>query len=163
MSYFHFCLNCRQRLYSASRMSLDRPCPECGGRLMPYHLVRAPGPARRRRGRSYGSLADFYGGDPRRIASAERDVGLYWRGHDGEPLHRAAWVEDTGELYLVRAGDPAEGGGGVEVLARSRDWSRLARRLTGWREICGERESLSWLRSRLASFGSGPEGAAAGA
>jgi hypothetical protein len=130
---------------------------------MPYHLVRAPGPARRRRGRSYASLADFYGGDPRRIASAERDVGLYWRGHDGEPLHRAAWVEDTGELYLVRAGDPEEGGGGVEVLARSRDWTRLARRLTGWREICGERESVSWLRSRLASFGAGPEGAAAGA
>ena len=108
MPYFHFCLSCRQRLYTASRMSLDRPCPECGGRLMPYHLVRGPGPTARvrARGRSYASLADFYGGDPRRIASGERDVGLYWRGDDGEPLHRAAWVEDTGELYLVRAGGP---------------------------------------------------------
>ncbi len=163
MPYFHFCLSCRQRLYTASRMSLDRPCPECGGRLMPYHLVRGPGPAVRRRGRSYASLADFYEGDPRRIASAERDVGLYWRGDDGEPLHRAAWVEETGELYLVRAGDPEDGGGRVEVLARSRDWTRLAHRLAGWRDVCGERQSLSWLRSRLAAFGPEPEGAAAGA
>lgn len=163
MPYFHFCLSCRQRLYSATRMSLDRPCPDCGGRLMPYHLVRPPGPSRPRRGRSYASLADFYGGDHGRLASAERDVGLYWREGDGEPLHRAAWVEDTGELYLVRAGAVEDGGGQVEVLARSRDWTRLARRLAGWRDVCGERRSLTWLRSRLASFGSRQEHAPAGA
>ena len=163
MPYFHFCQSCRRRLYSASRMTLDRRCPECGGRLMPYHLMRAPGPGRRRRGRAYASLADFYGGDPRRIASAERDIGLWWRDGVGEPLHRAAWVEDTGELYLVRAGDPEDGGGQVEVLARSRDWARVAGRLAGWREVCGELQSLSWLRRQLASFGSPPDGAAAGA
>ena len=93
-------------------------------------------PARRagRRGRSYASLADFYDGDARRLSSPERDVGLWWRDADGEPLHRAAWVEDTGELYIVRADDGEDGGGSVEVLARSRDWARLAgkpRRLAG--------------------------------
>jgi hypothetical protein len=144
-------------------MTLDRRCPECGGRLMPYHLMRAPGPSRRRRGRGYASLADFYGGGPRRIASAERDIGLWWGAGAGGPLHRVAWVEDTGELYLVRAGDPEDGGGQVEVLARSRDWARLAGRLAGWREVCGELQSLSWLRRQLASFGSPPDGAAAGA
>src|SRR5205085_1969637 len=111
MPYFHFCLSCRERLYSTSRMTIDHRCQQCGGRLMPYHLVRAPGPARRRRGRSYPSLADFYNGDPRRLASPERDVGLYWRDGAGEPLHRAAWVEDTGELYIVRAENGEEGGG----------------------------------------------------
>ena len=96
MPYFHFCLDCRERLYSASRMTIDHRCQQCGGRLMPYHLVRAPGPTRRKRGRSFASLADFYDGDSRRLSSPERDVGLWWRDGDGEPLHRAAWVEDTG-------------------------------------------------------------------
>ena len=139
MPYFHFCLNCRERLYSTSRMTIDHRCQQCGGRLMPYHLVRAPGPTRRKRGRSYASLADFYNGDPRRLASPERDVGLWWRNGDGEPLHRAAWVEDTGELYIVRGDDGEAGGGSVEVLARLRDWTRLASKLTGWRDVCGER------------------------
>src|SRR2546423_657773 len=114
MPYFHFCMACRERLYSTSRMTIDHRCPQCGGRLMPYHLVSAPGPTRRRRGRSYASLADFYNGDRRRLASPERDVGLYWRDGAGEPLHRAAWVEDTGELYIVRADDGEAGGGRVE-------------------------------------------------
>src|SRR6266487_3105780 len=79
MPYFHFCLSCRERLFSTSRMTIDHRCPQCGGRLMPYHLVRAPGPTRRKRGGSYPSLADFYNGDDRRLASSERDVGLWWR------------------------------------------------------------------------------------
>jgi predicted nucleic acid-binding Zn-ribbon protein len=163
MPYFHFCLSCRERLYSSSRMTLEERCPQCGGRLMPYHLVRAPGPTRRHRGRAYASLADFYAGDPRRLASHERDVGLYWRNADGEPLHRGAWVEDTGELYIVRADDGRDGGGRVEVLARSRDWTRLAAKLAGWREICGQRDSLAWLRRRLGSLRPPPGGAAASA
>jgi predicted nucleic acid-binding Zn-ribbon protein len=163
MPYFHFCQSCRERLYSTSRMTIDQRCPQCGGRLMPYHLVRGPGPTRRRRGRSYASLADFYNGDRRRLASPERDVGLWWRDADGEPLHRAAWVEDTGELYIVRADDGEDGGGRVEVLARSRDWTRLARSLTGWRDVCGERDSLAWLRRQLGGLGPPAGGAAASA
>ena len=163
MPYFHFCLSCRERLYSTSRMTIDHRCPQCGGRLMPYHLVRAPGPTRRKRGRSYASLADFYNGDSRRLASPERDVGLWWRDGDGEPLHRAAWVEDTGELCIVRGYDGEDGGGRVEVLARSRDCARLARSLTGWRDVCGERDSLAWLRRQLGSLGPPAGGAAASA
>src|SRR2546421_12787371 len=111
MPYFHFCLSCRERLYSTSRMTLDHRCQQCGGRLMPYHLVRGPGPAVRRRGRSYASLADFYEGDPRRIASAERDVGLYWRGGGGRappPAPRGAGTREGGPLPA--RGPPAGGG-----------------------------------------------------
>jgi hypothetical protein len=100
----------------------------------------------------YPSLASFYKADTRRLRSRERDIGLWWRDDVGGPLHRAAWVADTGELYLVRLGPPDEGGGEVEVLAIVRDRASLERTLSGWRERCGERRSLRWLRARAASL-----------
>ena len=84
------------------------------------------------------------------MRSREQDVGLWWReGVDG-PLHRAAWISDTGELYLVRLGPDADGGGGVEVLARIERRERLEWVLGGWRDHCGEPGSLGWLRRRAA-------------
>jgi hypothetical protein len=98
----------------------------------------------------YRSLASFYIADPRRIESRELDVGLWWReGADG-PLHRAAWVNDTGELYLVRLGPLDQGGGAVEVLANVPERRRMESALEGWRERCGEPRSLTWLRERAA-------------
>jgi hypothetical protein len=101
----------------------------------------------------YGSLAEFYGADERRIGSRELDVGLWWREDADGPLHRAAWVNDTGELYLVRLGTDTTGGARVEVLARVADRSRLERVLDGWRERCGEPRSLDWLRERAEHLG----------
>jgi hypothetical protein len=98
----------------------------------------------------YRSLASFYNADPRRIESRELDVGLWWREDPGGPLHRAAWVSDTGELYLVRLGDPEDGGGGVEVLATVAEREQLESVLEGWRERCGQPRSLTWLRQRAA-------------
>ena len=105
----------------------------------------------RRAGR-YRSLASFYRADPRRVASRELDVGLWWREQIDGRLHRAAWIDDTGELYLVRLGPEAEGGGTVEVLAHLRDRERLDSALDGWREQCGEPSSLAWLRGRIATL-----------
>jgi hypothetical protein len=108
----------------------------------------------------YPSLASFYKADAQRVRSRERDIGLWWRDDVGGPLHRAAWVADTGELYLVRLGPPDKGGGEVEVLAIVRDRAGLDRALAGWRERCGERRSLRWLRARAATLdGSGMLGA----
>lgn len=96
----------------------------------------------------YDSLARFYNADERRVHSRELDVGLWWREAADGPLHRAAWVSDTGELYLVRLGPAADGGGRVEVLASVEDRELLERVLDGWRERCGEPRSLQWLRER---------------
>lgn len=101
------------------------------------------------RGR-YSSLARFYTADERRIHSRELDVGLWWRDEADGPLHRAAWVSATGEIYLVRLGPVADGGGRVEVLGIAEDFEVLEVALAGWREHCGEPGSLSWLRERTA-------------
>lgn len=98
----------------------------------------------------YDSLKSFYAADPRRMRSRERDVGLWWRDDVGGALHRAAWIVETGELYLARLGPSAAGGGEVEVLATIADRERMERVLRGWRERCGERRSLGWLRARAA-------------
>jgi hypothetical protein len=97
----------------------------------------------------YDSLARFYNADERRIHSRELDVGLWWREETDGPLHRAAWVSDTGELYLVRLGPAEAGGGVVEILAKLEDRALLERVLDGWRERCGEPQSLTWLRERV--------------
>lgn len=108
---------------------------------------------RRARGQRFRSLVDFYNADSRRIDSGEVDVGLWWRDDPEGPLHRAAWVLETGELYLVRLGPPAGGGGGVEVLARAESRERLEEALSGWRDRCGAPGSLAWLRERAAVLG----------
>jgi hypothetical protein len=110
-------------------------------------------PRRGTRPRRYDSLTAFYGADPRRVRSRERDVGLWWREDARGPLHRAAWVSDTGELYLVRLGPVEQGGGKVEILATVADGEQLERVLEGWRERCGEPRSCIWLRDRAARMG----------
>jgi hypothetical protein len=112
--------------------------------------MRRPDPRRTtRKPERYRSLANFYTADERRIHSRELDVGLWWRDAPDGPLHRAAWIHDTGELYLVRLGREADGGGRVEILATVADRGRVEDLLDGWRERCGEPGSLSWLRGRV--------------
>jgi hypothetical protein len=110
-------------------------------------------PRRYTRPDRYNSLTGFYAADARRARSRERDVGLWWREDADGPLHRAAWINDTGELYLVRLGPAEQGGGQVEVLAIVVDGERLERVLEGWREHCGQPRSLTWLRERAARLG----------
>ena len=114
---------------------------------MASHDGRIVGPQR------YPTLVAFYRADPARLRSRERDVGLWWRSGKEGPMHRAAWVEETGELYLVRLGPAAEGGGAIEVIARVCDAEELERALSGWRERCGMPGSLQWLRARAARLG----------
>jgi hypothetical protein len=132
-------------LCASRRLPIDPPSRKRGSPM------RRAGASRRARPRDrYRSLASFYTADERRIHSRELDVGLWWREDADGPMHRAAWVNETGDLYLVRLGPAAEGGGSVEVLGTAEDRERLETALDGWRERCGEPGSLSWLRERAA-------------
>src|SRR6201986_62514 len=113
--------------------------------LPPGRCVMRQGNSRLRAGKRtkrYRSLSGFYTDDPRRARSAERDVGLWWREGAEGPLHRAGWVKETGELYLVRLGPPEQGGGEVELLATVVDRARPDDALRGWREPRGGRPPL---------------------
>jgi hypothetical protein len=98
---------------------------------------------------TYLSLGAFYGADKRRDISREHDVGLWWLGDDWHaPRFRAAWVAQTGELYLMQhEGTP--GGGRVDVVATATSLDEVDRRLEGWRDVVGDWGSLRWLVERL--------------
>ena len=98
--------------------------------------------------RTYLSLGAFYASDPARRASRERDIGLFWRSRRG-PTHRAAWVRDTGELYLFQHALGGPGGGSVHLLTPVMDEPELDARLAGWADVCGRDGSLEWLYARL--------------
>jgi hypothetical protein len=107
---------------------------------------------------SFPSLAAFYGDDHRRRHSRERDVGLIWRGAAGATF-RAAWVQETGEVYVFRHGHPMDGGGTVHVLARRFGLGELQTVLRGYQDVCGRPGSLCWLLDRTGS-GFAPRAAA---
>jgi hypothetical protein len=98
--------------------------------------------------RTYLSLGAFYASDPARRSSRERDVGLFWRSRQG-PTFRAAWVRDTGELYLFQHALGGPGGGSVHLLARTMDEHEMEQRLAGWDAVCGREGSLEWLLARM--------------
>ena len=98
--------------------------------------------------RSFPSLDAFYLDDRRRRFSRERDVGLFWRGREGDSF-RAAWVQETSEVYLFRHGHEQDGGGTVHVLARRFGLGELHRELKGYAAVCGRRDSLRWFLDRL--------------
>jgi hypothetical protein len=96
----------------------------------------------------YPSLDAFYRGDTRRRYSRERDIGLVWRAAHGSTF-RAAWVQETGEVYLFRHGHPLDGGGVVCVEERRFELRELLETIAGYREVCGRPGSLAWLVERL--------------
>jgi len=114
--------------------------------------MNRPEPVRTDRHGRYRSLSNFYLADARRIASRERDLGLWWRAGARGPMYRAAWVRDTGELYVARLGPAQDGTGQVDVLGRARDRNELEQALKGWRAVCGRPDSITWLRERAAGL-----------
>jgi hypothetical protein len=97
---------------------------------------------------TYLSLDAFYAADPRRAASREIDTGLWWSGLGSHaPTFRAAWVQATGELYVMQHAGTL-GGGRVDVLATVAGEDALHERVAGWQRVCGEEGSLRWLLDR---------------
>src|SRR4051794_33728226 len=113
------CRRCEARFVSLLEERTAR-CLECDGWLarvwMPEGPSAEPG--------SYpdgpdtsASLDEFIRADPARLPSREVDFGVLWRERSSASRsYRAAWIEETGELYVVQAGPRGDGGGHVEVL-----------------------------------------------
>lgn len=158
------CSHCRQSFYIASNQPRRFRCPFCRARLeaappaqhgdrpaLPFALAplpsAEPGSYEERRA-TYRSIVAFVDERRQRLYSRERDVGLRWR--DGTAIYRAAWIEDTRELYLVQLGAPDQGGGHVELLAAGLQVEELEDAVSGWREAQDDGDqSLGWLRDRL--------------
>ena len=158
------CSHCRRRFYIGPKQPRRLRCPFCRVRLdpapprqlddrpvLPHVFMPLPsataGSFERKRA-TYRSIVDFIDERRQRLYSRERDVGLRWR--DGETIYRAAWIEDTRELYLVQLGAPDRGGGHVELLAAGLEIKELHEAVAGWREAQDDgHQSLDWLRARV--------------
>ena len=62
--------------------------------------------------------------------------------------YRAAFVEATGELYVMQH-EGMRGGGRVQVLGRFDSFAELHRVVAGWEDVCGEPGSIDWLLARV--------------
>ena len=161
------CVRCGQRYFGASPGTSR--CEFCGSRITsadsvhsgarrrsaPLPAVRPPLPeaiagSYEPSETSYRSIIAFIREDDRRMRSREYDIGLSWRDASTGHMYRAAWVEETGELFVVQNGAPEDGGGHVEVLVTGCDAERLSRVLPGWRELVGPMGSLDILRQAVA-------------
>jgi hypothetical protein len=114
--------------------------------------MTSPSRALADRANRYESLSNFYRADSRRRSSREQDIGLWWRVGAHGPVYRAAWVRETGELYVTRLGPLQDGRGEVVVLGRARERSQLEHVLKGWQDVCPQPDSMTWLRHRAASL-----------
>jgi hypothetical protein len=115
-------------------------------------------------------IEEFYDADQRRRRSAEIELGIEWRDKAGV-RYELNWVEDTGELYVMRepvppewsdpfggihvnAGDQAPTDGmTVAVVAHISTRAELERVLAGWEGRIGAPDSTAWLEDVLRTNG----------
>ena len=121
-------------------------------------------------------IEEFYDADPRRRPSAELELGSDWIGTDGIQ-HELNYVEDTGELYVLREPAPhvsEDPFGGlhistpaaydkkmtVHVIAKIETNDEVHRILDGWQDAMTSDDGAQWLGDRLRAAGVtvGPEG-----
>ena len=111
-------------------------------------------------------IEEFYDADERRRASAEVELGTEWTDKSGI-RYELVWVEDTGELYVMREPvgpeweDPFGGihvntksnapieGMSVGIIAHIESREELERILGGWPEAMAQPDSTAWLIERL--------------
>jgi hypothetical protein len=125
-------------------------------------------------------IEEFYDADERRRRSAEIELGTEWRDAAGV-RHELSWVQDTGELYVMREPVPAvwEDPFGdmivdqasvhdesVAVIGVIPTQEELDQVLDGWSEAMEEPRGVEWIAERLRSRGvtppAGPAPSAAG-
>ena len=107
-------------------------------------------------------IEDFYSADERRRRSAELEFGTEWSDQNGRC--GVSWVEDTGELYVMREPIGAVTGSGagdlelvpvsddvlgVEVLGVVMGRSAIEGVLSGWEQKMPDADGIVWLRDRV--------------
>jgi hypothetical protein len=114
-------------------------------------------------------IDEFYEADPRRRASAELELGAEWLDEDNV-RHELNYVEDTGELYVLREPSPhvrEDPFGGlrfstppgydkkmtVHVIARIPTKDDVHRILEGWQDHMTDPDGDQWLGDRLRQAG----------
>jgi hypothetical protein len=114
-------------------------------------------------------IEEFYDADPRRRPSAELELGSEWLGSDGIQ-HELNYIEDTGELYVLREPAPhvtEDPFGGLRistppgyekkitahVIAKIDSVEDLHKILDGWQDHMREPNSTHWLGDRLRAAG----------
>jgi hypothetical protein len=112
-------------------------------------------------------IEQFYDADPRRRGSEELQLGNRWTDTQGT-TYLLSWVEETGELYLMRdmtewAGSPTGRGpfrqhlqalpDTVMILSEIHERHELNSVLAGWEQAMQNPESVTWLCSRPSDRG----------
>ena len=118
-------------------------------------------------------IEEFYDADERRRSSAELELGREWHDHSGV-RYELNWVEDTGELYVMREPVPFEtvdpfggihvaGSHGldqtevegmtVSIVGSVSERAALEQVLDGWEQAMAAPDGVAWLVDRLRSKG----------
>lgn len=118
-------------------------------------------------------IGEFYDADERRRRSAELELGREWHDQYGV-RYELNWVEDTGELYVMREPVPFESidpfgaihvagthkvdeaevrGMTVTVVGTVASRDEVERALDGWAEAMEGEDSMAWLIERLRRHG----------
>jgi hypothetical protein len=114
-------------------------------------------------------IEEFYDADPRRRPSAEIELGTEWHDAHGS-RYEVNWVEDTGELYVMREPVPhvnEDPFGGihphmrsaeekemtVHVVAQIASHDQLHQILNGWQAAMAGDGGAEWLAERLRAAG----------
>jgi hypothetical protein len=107
-------------------------------------------------------IEEFYAADERRRKSAELEFGRDWSDENGRS--GVSWIEDTGEVYVMRepiAAVTGSGAGDLELVPMSGDglvvevfgvvMGRPAVEgvMSGWEQKMGDADGIAWLRDRI--------------
>lgn len=87
-----------------------------------------------------------------RERSPELDFGVWWRDGASYSTFRVSFIVFTGEIYAVNQQESEyEILGTLEVGMMTEEQAKqLAEdKLKGWADVCGQTNSLSWVRSKL--------------
>ena len=107
-------------------------------------------------------IEEFYAADERRRHSAELEFGRDWT--DGGLRCEVSWVEDTGELYLMREPDGGVVGDAfgdmvvrhvsehdleVEIVGVIEGRAVVSAVMSGWEQQMTKPDGIAWLRDRI--------------